>query len=99
MMALLALDVLWHGVYTAPVPVLMTWTVERDVLGRWCVVRTQGWFCMVYPTAPLLREDRAVEDRARALAACLNRAYDRCPSCFASAPQSALCQYSPCPMR
>lgn len=51
------------------------WNVEQDVLGRWCVVRTEGWYCMVVLTGPLHIEDDRPEARARSLAAALNRAY------------------------
>lgn len=51
------------------------WSVEQDVVGRWCVVRTEGWYCMVCLTAPLLHDDHASEDRARSLARLLNRIY------------------------
>lgn len=51
------------------------WNVEQDVLGRWCVVRTQGWYCMVCLTGPLHIEDDRPEERARLMARVLNRVY------------------------
>lgn len=65
--------------HVAYLPALMAtegpWRVEQDVVGRWCVVRTEGWYCMVCLTAPLHLDDWQPEERARSLARLLNRCY------------------------
>lgn len=74
------LDVLFRSVYSRPdwLEVMMeTWTAERDVLGRWRVVRTQGWCCVVVPSGDGSTTDREAEDRARSMARALNRVYAR----------------------
>lgn len=61
--------------YHPPMTSTGLWRVEQDVVGRWCVVRTEGWYCMVCLTGPLHIEDDRPEERARSLAQALNRAY------------------------
>lgn len=51
------------------------WDAVRQDDGRWFVERRQGWYCRL-PIKRIEGEpDSTVEERARSLAACLNRVY------------------------